>query len=111
MSNFPLYTSLSSDLSNKKLTVAQKAEMIRRIPKMDQETHGLIFALIKSYYLEHEKVDNFSIPYNGELSKNSIDFDLQKFPVPLQQLLYKFFTLHRKKIKEDKEIHNLQSTE
>jgi hypothetical protein len=107
--NFPLYTTLLTGLPSKDLTVAQKNDFVRRIDKLDSEAYDLIYALIKSYYLEHENGDAFTIPYEGILAKDRIDFDLLKLPITLRQLLYKFVTVHRKKLKEDKEILEIQS--
>lgn len=104
MSNFPLYTTLSKGLPKKDLTIAQKNDFVRRITKLDSEAYDLIYALIKCYYLEHENGDSFTIPYNGTLAKDRINFNLLKFPNKLRQLLYKFVTVHKKKLKEDKEI-------
>lgn len=109
MSNFPLYTTLSTGLTKKDLTVAQKNELIKRIGKIDSEAHDLVYALIKSYYLEHESGDSFSIPYKGTLSKDRINFDLLSLPIPLRQLLYKFVIIHKKKLKEDKEIEEIHA--
>ena len=105
--SFPLYTTLSIDLPKKDLTVAQKNDLVKRVGKLDSETHELVYALVKSYYLEHEKGNSLSIPYKGQLSKDRINFDLLNFPIPLRQLLYRFVTVHMKKLKEDKKIQEI----
>jgi hypothetical protein len=109
MSNFPLYTSLSTNLSTKDLTIAQKSDFIKRVSKMDPDTCELIYALIKSYHLEHESKDSsFVLPYKGSLAQDRINFNLLNFPKQLRQLLYKFVTIHSKKLKEDKKIKKIQ---
>lgn len=108
--DFPLYTSLSIGLPSKDLTVSQKRKFIKQINTLDSETCGLIYALIKSYYVEHENGDNLmSLPYSGALATDCINFDLAEFPIKLRQLLHKFVTVHSKKIKEDKEIQEIQT--
>lgn len=108
MSNFPLYTTLSNDLPKKDLTIKQKHDLIKSIGDFDVEASERFYALITTYYVENEKDrSGMSVPYNGKLGK-TIDFDLLKFPNGLRQLLYKFSTLHREKMAEDKELLKLQ---
>jgi hypothetical protein len=99
--NFPLYSSLINNISEKDLTILQKNNFVKKISKLDTDTHELFYALIKCYYIEHEKRDVLSIPYSGELSKDKITFDLNQFPNKLKQLLYKFMSIHNKKLEED----------
>ena len=108
---FPLYTTLLSNLPQKDLTVVQKSGLVKKIANLDTEAHDLVFALIKCYFLEHNTTDTFAIPYNGLLAKDRIDFDLLNFPIELRQLLYKFVTIHTKKLDEDKQIQELQGNE
>lgn len=110
MSHFPLYTTLSSSLPDRDLTVVQKNSLIKNIEKLDQDAHELIFALIKCYYNENENGNNLDIPYNGELKKGLINFDLLKLPNKLRQLLHNFVTLHTKRMAEDKKIKEIHET-
>ena len=109
-SNFPLYTTLNTNIIKKDLTIPQKKEFIKKINQVDSKTHELIYALIKCFYLENESGDPFSIPYNGKLAKERIDFNLSDFPVELKQLLYKFVTIHQKKVIEDQKILQIQTS-
>jgi hypothetical protein len=109
--SFPLYTSLSVNLLEKDLTIAQKSELIKKIQSLDLEAHELVYALIKSFYLEYENGDALILPYNGELSKESIIFNLLDMPTKLRQLLYKFIKLHSKKQQEEQSIKILYSQE
>lgn len=104
MSQFPLYTTLSSNLPKKDLTILQKNELIKKIASMTTEDHELIYMLIKSYYINNDSGDSLSIPYNAQLSKDKIDFDLLEFPVGLKQLLFKFVTVHKNKLIEDEKF-------
>jgi GTPase SAR1 family protein len=53
---------------------------------------------------EREIASPIMIPYKGRMDKDCINFDLLEFPIALRQLLYKFVMLHKKKIKEDREL-------
>lgn len=108
MSQFPLYTTLITNLPKKDLTIAQKRDFVRKVTDLDQEAHELVYALIKCYAIEHNTGVSFSLPYNGQLAKDRIEFDLLDFPIELRQLLYKFVTIHKKKLIEDIKIQKLQ---
>ena len=84
----------------------EKKEFVKNIPNME-ETHELIFTLIKCYYYEHEKKECF-LPYESKLQDRNITFDLLELPIKLRQLLYKFYNLHVKKISEDKQLEQLK---
>lgn len=109
MSQFPLYTTLMSNLPEKDLTILQKSDLIKKITSMDSDAHELVYALIKSYYIEHNGGDSLSIPYKGQLSKDKVDFDLLEMPNKLRQLLFKFVTVHKKKLIEDEQIKEIQN--
>ena len=104
MSQFPLYTTLSTNLPKKDLTVLQKNELIKKISSMSTEDHELIYMLIKTYYINNDTGDSLSIPYNAQLGKDKIDFDLLDFPTGLKHLLFKFVTVHKKKLIEDEKF-------
>jgi hypothetical protein len=109
MSDFPLYSSIKTNLPNRDLTVTEKLDFINRIKEYDVETHELVCALIKCYYTDNGG-SPMTIPYDGKLVKDRIDFNLLDFPIKLRQLLYKFIKLHKRKIKEDEEIKIIQDT-
>lgn len=93
-----------TNLPQKDLTVLQKNDLIKKITAMDTDAHELVYALVKSFSVEHNRMDTLSIPYNGQLAKDKIEFDLLEMPVQLRQLLYKFVTVHKKKLIEDEKI-------
>lgn len=104
---FPLYETLKKNLPNKDLTASQKTELVSRIETLDSDTHGLVYALIRSYASDHEKEES-ALPYegkkidkNGTLFETDIVYELKQFPNELRQLLYKFVMLHCNKMKED----------
>ena len=102
MSKFPLYDSLSKDLSVKDLTITQKKLFIKRIANIDKNGHELIYALIRMYQVENnEENTSFTLPYNGIFVDNDINFDLDKFPISLKQILFKFLSVHMDKMNEE----------
>lgn len=110
MSQFPLYTTLMNNLPDKDLTIIQKSDLVKKISIMDTEAHELIYALIKCFFIENNNGDALVIPYNGQLSKEKIEFNLVKMPNKLRQLLYKFVNAHKKKLIEDEKIKEIQQS-
>lgn len=103
MSQFPLYSSLIKNTPEKDLTLLQKRDLIDKI-QSNTEIHDLIYALIKTFYLDHYNGDIFALPYKSRLNDDKIDFELEELPKKLKQLLFKFINLHVKKIDEDKNL-------
>jgi hypothetical protein len=99
---FPLYTTLLKNLPDKDLTLIQKNELIQKIED-NQDTHELVYALIKCFYIDNYNGNYFSLPYKASLNKERVSFDLIDLPNKLRQLLFKFFSLHTKKLLEDEE--------
>jgi hypothetical protein len=107
MSKFPLYDSLSKDLLDKDLTLPQKRVFIKRISKIDSNGHDLVYALIRMYQVENNEENiSFTLPYNGTFIDSDINFDLDKFPLNLKQIIYKFLGVHIEKMKEEISIEN-----
>jgi|UniRef100_A0A6C0D036 hypothetical protein len=113
--NFPLYTSLLNNLPKKELTIKQKKEFIDKTTTIDNSGAELIYALIISYYNDNKEIQNKDetnkdkdiesknfLPYEATSNHNIIEFDFEKFPSPLKQLLYKFINIHLKSTEEDK---------
>lgn len=104
MNNFPLYTTLSSKLPSKDLTVKQKNEIVKQIASFGEEQHKIIYTLIRCYYLDKDRGDFLSLPYGAHLSKlNTVEIDLLELPIPLRHILFKFITIHEKRLEEEKE--------
>ena len=105
MSNFPLYDNMSKDIKNRDLTLKQKDEFMRKIKKIDDNGAELVYALIRVFENENseETPGSFKLPYCGKYtSKQDMKFDLDQLPLKLKQILYKFVTIHSKKMKEEK---------
>jgi hypothetical protein len=102
MSKFPLYDSLSKDLPETDLTSTEKRLFIKRISKIDKHGHELVYALIRMYQVENnDENTSFTLPYNGTFLDSDIHFDLDKFPINLKQILFKFLSAHMDKMKEE----------
>ncbi len=86
--NFPLYASLRRD-DFEELTVEQKDNLIEQIKKMTDAEHGVIFALIVAYHLEHDKHIQ-DLPYGGKQLRNGHKFDVDCLPSKLQFILHAF---------------------
>ena len=105
MSKFPLYDSLSKDLPNVDLTLIEKKLFIKKIAKIDNNGHELVYALVRMYQVENnEENTSFTLPYNGTFVDSDIHFDLDKFPIYLKHILFKFLSVHIDKMKEEKTI-------
>lgn len=105
MSKFPLYDSLSKGISRNDLTSTQKKLFIKRILKIDKHGNELVYALIRMYQVENnDKNISFTLPYNGTFIDTDIQFDIDKFPLTLKQILFKFLGVHLNKMKEEKSI-------
>ena len=104
MSKFPLYDNLSNKIPDKDLTTTQKNKFMKNIDIIDTNARELVYAIIKTYETEHTQQSDIHIPFQGEYKNNKLTFNLEEFPNPLKQILFKFLNMNIKKIKEDKKI-------
>lgn len=105
---FPLYNTLMAELPERDLSLLEKKDFMRKITNLDQDAYELIYVLIKCFSCEKEtSSDTLSLPFGGKLTDGKIEFDLQKFPKKLRQLLYKFLCLHGKKVEEDENMQKI----
>lgn len=103
-SSFPLYDNMMNGLPKKKLLIKEKKDLVVNIGKLDNQGMNLVYTLIRYYFNNSEQEDNnrnCCLPYEGEFINEDIQFDLEKFPLELNQLLFKFVKLHLQKMKED----------
>ena len=105
MSKFPLFDNLSKDIPTRDLLLAEKRFFMKNIEEIDKNGSELIYALIRVYQIEN-KEDNtsFTLPYNGTYVDKNITFDLDKFPIKLKHILFKFVKVHLDKLKEEQII-------
>lgn len=103
MSSYPFYDSFSNKAKDKDLTNKQKTDFIKKINKVDTAGLELIYAIIKVHEIKNSNTLLYNnIPYEGTYENKQLQFDLEKFPNKLKQILNKFITMHLKKMKEDK---------
>ena len=105
MSNFPLYESLSADVSNLDLTTKQKDEFMKLVKNIDIEGSERIYVLIRMFQLENsEDKSTFKIPYGGKYIKTDLKFDFNDLPNELKHILYKFIKIHTSTMEEEMKI-------
>ena len=92
--NFPLYESLKKNTPEESnvltaITELEKNEIIKKI-KVNKinEWDEIIYALIKSYAIDHGVLDEF--PYLCKKLKTGLKVDLDTLPSRLQQILLNF---------------------
>lgn len=124
---FSLYDRLSSELSNKDLTVLQKNDLLIKLTSLkdDGEANNLIYALIKydfdknRNHVEAEggvidsgmnSMSMIELPYDASNKDGSFEFDLLRFSSKLRQILYRFVSLYERKLKEDLDLKIIQET-
>jgi len=98
--DFPLYDSLNINLIDKDLSPSQKDGFIKKVKELDDSGSELMYALIRFHYIKMEN-DTLSLPYDCKIQKNDMQFDMERFPYKLKQILYTFLKKHAKKMKED----------
>jgi len=105
MSKFPLYDNLSRNIPTIDLTLAQKRLFVKRIEKIDQNGHELVYALIRMYQVENREDISFTIPYEGIITpETGINFNIDNLPIQLKHILFKFSEVHIEKMKEEEKI-------
>jgi len=99
--SFPLYNSLSANLTHKDLTTLEKREFIQKINEIDEEGIELVYALIRFYQMENCEDTNLSLPFEGFVENNDIVFNLENFPKKLKKILFRFVSMHTNKNSTD----------
>jgi hypothetical protein len=91
-----LFQSLYENTKNiqTKLEDHKNRYIIQTIPKLDEKGHETIFFLIRMFNINQVNDVTFSIPYESAEKSGEIEFDLDKFPNHLQQMLYMFVQMH-----------------
>ena len=103
--NFPLYDNLREKLKTKDLLVREKTHFIDMIKKIDKDGQELLYALIRYHYNLNADKNNQDLPYEGKYVNETLCFDLDKFPIELKQILYKFIQIHIKKMEEETKLN------
>ena len=97
MSNFPLYNSIVEQLDantlDQPITNNQKIEFVEFIKLSDNNTHELVYILLKIHQIRTELSSKTSLPFNGKEQKAGLKFDIDNCPNKLQNILYKFMQM------------------
>lgn len=91
--SFPLFSTLDKDLQPKDLTVKQLKDLKLAIDEMKSEQHELIYMLIRIFTETHDINSKSILPYGLTRQGHNIIFDLEKLPMRLRKILYKFSLL------------------
>lgn len=91
-----LYDSLHENTKHIKtpLDETKRSYLILTIPKLDEKGHETIFFLIRMHHLQQVREITFDIPYDSSAQTDQVVFDLDKFPLQLQHMLYLFVQMH-----------------
>jgi hypothetical protein len=86
---------LSKAPSTKNITLVQKNKILDGVEKMSDSDRGLVYAIIKSYHLRDSKIKKVSgsLPYEGIISQNTVNFDLGVLPNKLKHMIIEFVNL------------------
>lgn len=99
---FPLYDSIYQEVTNEnEMLQEKKMNLCNEIKELDKEGHELVYAIIRNYFLLHEKVVSDELPYSPKVIKHGLKFDTSIMPNRLLHMLDHFVKLHRMKIQED----------
>ena len=110
MISFPLYDTIVSTIqvSPDKDEPIDKNKLIKWIHSLDQDGYNKVYALIRYYGLNNLNEQN-TIPFNGYFSEeNELIFDIDKFPLLLQQILFHFSKLHIQHMKYVQKIEKIR---
>ena len=73
--------------------------MLKKIKKLDQNGFNLLYVLIKVFHINNIEDNNvYSVPYEGNIVKNNIKFDMDKLPIKLKYIIDKFIQIHIKSL-------------
>lgn len=101
---FPLYQDLVKNIQDTeaKISEDEKNDLIKKIKKLDDNGHELVYALIRSYQLEFDK--GLGLPYDSKMIKAGLKFDVEKLPNRCIQILMKFCDMHLDKMREEQKL-------
>ena len=94
MITFPLYENMIKDVKTKDLNLKQKKELVTALKTIDETGAELCYMLIKVYEMKNDTPESLKLPYCGIGSDKEVTFDLEKFPIKLKHILFKFVNIH-----------------
>lgn len=85
---------VTSSLSKKDLSVAQKKELLQKLSTLTRDQTDAVFMLIVEHSRRYGNFEynptDIHLPYGLEQKAKTITFDLKKLPIPLRWILWRF---------------------
>ena len=123
---FPVYDHIYNQIKQNKdveLTKDEKISMMSHIRNLDKEATNTLFLLIRIHGLRFSNDKAFDIPFNGVPVKAGsptsvsasgsgpvdIEFNINKLPTCLNQILYRFIQMHLHKLQVEQERNAVAS--
>lgn len=106
--SFPLYDTIASSVSSD--TDVDRNKLVKQIHSLDQDGKNKVYALIRYHCQKHmnEPLPTTVLPFHGQMVDNELVFDLDRFPIQLQQILVEFCKLHIKHMKYNQKIEKIR---
>ena len=98
-SMYPLYHTLNKNIESRDMTKQEEYSMTERIKSMEEPSIKAILMLI----IEHSRINgdgefysnNIVLPYNGSQNEKDVVFQINKLPIRLKWIIWKFiYQLH-----------------
>jgi hypothetical protein len=99
---FPLYSNLVKEIDldlksksledNSQIPLEDKKFVMNNIKKIDKQHYEYIYCLILSYYIDINKKNVDTIPYEGKQLKSGIKLNFEDLPNKLQRIIYTFIS-------------------
>lgn len=92
---YGLYQTLKTNIPSKDLTSHQKDQLLQRLSNLTYQQKEAVFLLICEHAKQNvegasKTENNYTIPYEGRQKDNDIILDMDKLPISLRWILYKF---------------------
>lgn len=91
MVGYPLYYTLNNNLPRKDLSQKAKDDLTNAIASLDDAKTEAVFLLIcEHHYKKKGTIDKTKLPYFTIQKKQGVSVEMDKLPVELKWILYKF---------------------
>ena len=91
-----LYDTFSAGIISKEFTIYKKDEFMKMVKALDAEGIKTFLLLVKLHDIKVNPLATSLIPYDGTGDGNNVSFELEKIPILLQNILYKFMEMYIK---------------
>jgi len=100
-----LYDTFTKGVIAKEFTAHKKDDFLKLVKSLDPEGIKTFLLIIKVHEMKDIPETQATIPYSGTSDETGITFDLEKIPVLLQNILYKFMEMYTKNKQVEMERH------